>query len=351
MSEDFGYKDNAGLNWIRALSAIAVVIAHTEAWWNAALGIERTYFLRPAGLIAVEAFFVLSGILLGPILFRLIHRNRDVVTFIVRRWYRTLPLYYLALAAHWYIDGSPKGPTPHCYLAFCQNLISPMPQFFSVSWSLTVEEWFYFLAPLTMVLVSKFDLRAITRYRLSLSLIILMSVLLRFSGLLEQEHWDSEIRKIAVVRLDAIAWGALLVSFPRVKWAPALSWSFIASVYVGLSFLFGGTKPATDVFTASAVFVLLPILLSLLVLRTAETAQRHLPPIDFLASLSYPLYLFHVVIMSAFTANRVPFSIATILAFYVLALGVAYVIHNVIEKPIMAMRPGFSDPIRAAHST
>ena len=51
--------------------------------------------------IGVEIFFVISGFLIGKIIYRIIQKDdfsfNDVREFWKRRWFRTLPNYYLVL--------------------------------------------------------------------------------------------------------------------------------------------------------------------------------------------------------------------------------------------------------------
>lgn len=84
-------------------------------------------------------FFVLSGFLIGRMLFDVAERRLDVRQFLLRRWFRTLPNYYLFLAInavlfHRYL-GQPAGNAS--YMLFAQMLIRRMDSaFFAESWSL-----------------------------------------------------------------------------------------------------------------------------------------------------------------------------------------------------------------------
>src|SRR5690606_37576027 len=112
----------------------------------------------------VGVFFVLSGFLIGGILIKDLNRYRFNIktlrTFWIKRWSRTLPNYFLYLFLSvllipilysdfdllWLIN----------YSTFTHNLFSAPPYaFYGHSWSLSVEEWFYLLTPLLMLLVYK----------------------------------------------------------------------------------------------------------------------------------------------------------------------------------------------------
>ncbi len=145
-----------GLDLLRAVAIVLVLASHThlmEASWSHGRIVR---WIAIGGFIGVQLFFVLSGFLIGRILIRLSARPgarlRDWRVFMVRRWLRTLPLYWLVLAAL-AIFWPPEFwiPTSHrlagdllAYGSMTQNLLWPMrDEWFSVSWSLAVEEWFY----------------------------------------------------------------------------------------------------------------------------------------------------------------------------------------------------------------
>ena len=135
---------NYGLDFIRASAIALVIVAH---YATAA---------PVCGVLGVEVFFVLSGYLIGGILYRMIQSQdpldfRDVIQFWVRRWMRTLPNYYffllvfvvIAVATGQQVDWSSLWRYPF----FLQNLTEPPAVFYGISWSLAVEEWFYLFFP------------------------------------------------------------------------------------------------------------------------------------------------------------------------------------------------------------
>ncbi len=132
---------NFGLDVVRALSILLVLIAHTARFENLELGV-----------LGVEIFFVLSGFLIGQILIR---DFSDGITFSKmmhfwkRRWFRTLPLYYSIILVKFLFIDSSLGKDVLVYFFFLQNNFVGI-QFFEVSWSLVIEEWFYLCTPIAL---------------------------------------------------------------------------------------------------------------------------------------------------------------------------------------------------------
>ncbi|GGC05176.1 hypothetical protein GCM10011325_35100 [Dyadobacter sediminis] len=188
--------------------------------------------------IGVEAFFVLSGLLIGRIILNTLFRPRiswqSVRVFWVNRWLRTFPAYLLTFAIHYYV--SDPAPNRLFYLVFAQNIITPPPGFFPHSWSLAVEEWFYLLFPcllLAIAYVLKNDQNRHRIYFTGIGFIILLGLLAKLgyhllysqnflSYLLEHKlllpgwrvfdtpagNWDN-MRKMVPFRIDSIAYGCL----------------------------------------------------------------------------------------------------------------------------------------------
>src|SRR5690606_11073676 len=121
-----------------------VVAAHAGAFFL------HNDFLRRAfhfGGYGVELFFVLSGFLIGTILLRAFRKEfgvNELRYFWMRRWLRTIPAYYAALAfAFW-----SKEAFDPSYLILIQVPVTGNSSILPVAWSLAIEEWFYLLFPL-----------------------------------------------------------------------------------------------------------------------------------------------------------------------------------------------------------
>ena len=145
-----------GLDLMRAVAILLVVFSHIT--WI----IPKTKGFIPdlmsiAGVIGVEIFFVLSGFLIGRIIYNLYQSEdfsfKSVSYFWVRRWFRTLPNYYLALILNIGIAIYIGIKLPEAlwqYVFFIQNFAWETPSLFIESWSLSIEEFAYIIGPLLL---------------------------------------------------------------------------------------------------------------------------------------------------------------------------------------------------------
>lgn len=226
-----------GLDLMRAISILMVFLSHSMR-----LNPLDHYF--PFGWlgIGVEAFFVLSGFLIGRIILRTVLQPgiswEAVKVFWVNRWLRTLPAYLFALALYYCFYSDMRNII--FYVFFAQNLLTPAQSFFPHSWSLAVEEWFYLTFPLVLLGVAGLLGNLTSRYRIYLTTIgifIVTGLVTKtiyhwmyhqdlFTFLLSKKllvpswktfvlpngDWDS-MRKMVMFRIDAIAYGCLIAYF------------------------------------------------------------------------------------------------------------------------------------------
>jgi peptidoglycan/LPS O-acetylase OafA/YrhL len=188
-------------------------------------------FASCLGFYGVEQFFVLSGFLIGSILLRDFSRARvsfaTVKTFWIRRWYRTLPNYYAFLLLNVLV----AAPWHHhierviSYPFFLQNFAWDMPAFFAPSWSLSIEEWFYLLFPLSIFVF----FLLLKKERLSIASSLLLFLLFPFlaraitSG---SRVWSTGVHVVVIYRLDAIAIG---VALAYLRFYHSSAWPLLSS--------------------------------------------------------------------------------------------------------------------------
>jgi peptidoglycan/LPS O-acetylase OafA/YrhL len=248
-----------GLDLIRAISIIMVFLSHSIALNP--LGKDFAFGLLGFG---VEAFFVLSGFLIGRIILKTLLNQKiswkSVKVFWINRWLRTIPAYFFTLTIYYSLNAAP--PNSGFYWFFTQNIITPIPGFFVHSWSLAVEEWFYLTFPVILLVLS--FRKRISKYEIFIVGIIILIVFGFvtkltyhifytndiFAALLNkklifpswnkflqpQGDWEN-MRKIVPFRIDAIAYGCI-IAFLVEKFSGLSSSVSIIMFFLGIVGLF-----------------------------------------------------------------------------------------------------------------
>jgi len=131
---------------LRAIAVLLVLGRHSVPCPTATslvLWAASSLWIR-GGWMGVDLFFVLSGFLLSGLLFREFQRfgSLDIVRFLVRRGFKIYPAFWLLIAyTIWRYAGWPPGDLLASELLFVQNYF---PSLWGHTWSLAVEEHFYF---------------------------------------------------------------------------------------------------------------------------------------------------------------------------------------------------------------
>lgn len=211
-----------GLDLLRAVAIMVVVYGHGMHFVSPDLPIE---LLTLPILDGVTLFFVLSGFLIGRILLKTINHEqfngRMLLQFWIRRWFRTLPNYYLVLTLiilTALITGDRTPPMPENmlpYYLFSQNLAWPHPEFFGEAWSLAIEEWFYLTIPIPLLIISKAKKLDLRRFMwLYIFAVIAGSTLLRIylvsiHGFDNKHDWNYGLKMQVITRMDSLILGVL----------------------------------------------------------------------------------------------------------------------------------------------
>jgi len=115
------------------------------------------------GELAVDGFFVLSGYLIAYFLIDE-YRQRGTISiprFYLHRWLRLTPVLWVVLGVNYWILGE-KSSLWWTNVLYINNFVPFDRQYMQWTWSLAVEEQFYLLFPLTLLLLYR-----IRRFRLS----------------------------------------------------------------------------------------------------------------------------------------------------------------------------------------
>ena len=206
-----------GLDILRAFAILSVV-----AWHGASL-MPKAQYVKLFIFDGVSIFFVLSGFLIGGILIKLLKKkaisSKLILNFWIRRWFRTLPNYLLILIILLLLHAVFKDEFSvfnyERYFVFSQNLFSEHPYFFSEAWSLSIEEWFYLLLPILLLISIKIFKNSSNSSVILVAFGIILSVTIfryfRYDSLPIDNFstWDLTFRKQVFTRLDSIMYGVI----------------------------------------------------------------------------------------------------------------------------------------------
>ena len=354
-----------GLDLMRALAIVFVVLNH------GALILNSTSKFPWIPLInGVELFFVLSGFLIGGILIKTFENEanfgiKTIWNFWVRRWFRTIPNYYLILLLNIGIVyfGIIKEDFSHFslkYFLFLQNLYEPFPHFFWESWSLSIEEWFYLIFPILLGFLY-FSLRFFKLITKPVCLIatltfLITSFLLRFfiaSTFDVDSFWIGvKIYSVVIYHLDGIALG-LLAAFIKF-WYPTF-WNkhrniaFILGIIISYAVLLYPWQP-NDFFTKVFKISFQSIGCFLLLAKFDSIKRAPLiitKVITHISLISYSMYLINLALVAEVIRDNVVLNspLKTWLfygIYWFVVITCSTLLYKYFEKPIMNLRDKWS---------
>lgn len=331
---------------LRAIAIIAVILFHFG--WKFLAG----------GYVGVDIFFVISGFLITQMIS--VELARD--TFLLSRFYKnrvvrllpnlflmiivTVVTSYLVLKPYDFFQYAKSLQFSAVYLT---NMVFARQQgYFDMSreakpllhtWSLSIEEQFYLIFPLLLILLFRFK-----RHRIAiLSIIALASFWARFNY--QQNNLPTEGFFSFAGRVWEFIIGALIVFLPvslKARFAnqSGIAFGSLATLIASLIFLEESMPYASSM-------LIIPCLATALVILSSGThfTEKLLSTrvLVFIGGLSYSLYLWHWPLLvwlhnGDFTGDR----ILQIGALFLLTLVISYLAWRYIEEPFRKNREHFS---------
>jgi peptidoglycan/LPS O-acetylase OafA/YrhL len=346
-----------GPDLMRAFAVLMVMLWHLAK--PARVGVLPEVW--PWGWLGVDVFFVLSGYLIGGQLMARIAKGQgvDFADFYLRRAFRILPAFLVVLALYLLIPSMNEGKAmlpAWRFLTFSMNwnLDPKATGTFSSAWSLCVEEYFYLLAPLTLL-----ALRGRAKWiGLALAAAILVGgMALRAKLYLAAPDlpWNLYMARLYYptwVRLDGLLLGVLLAAGrtfrPQLmaRWLPG--WAALLGGLVALTASIAVIKdngPLMDFTGSTFGFPLFSLACALMLSASIDAepwlAKIPLPGVAGLATLSYSLYLVHKPVYTLDKAWLGAEALAgwPALALYACTVLVAALaLHHAVERPFLALR-------------
>jgi peptidoglycan/LPS O-acetylase OafA/YrhL len=147
-----------GLDHLRALAILLVFVYHYGRLFESPQWVTD---IGKFGWTGVDLFFVLSGYLISSQLFAQINAAQAISfkEFFIKRFFRIIPAYWVIVTIYFLFPAfrEREGPAPLWkYITFTQNLGLDLRYqgTFSHAWSLCIEEQFYLLLPIVLIILT-----------------------------------------------------------------------------------------------------------------------------------------------------------------------------------------------------
>ncbi|WFU17844.1 acyltransferase family protein [Bradyrhizobium sp. CB3481] len=339
----------ADIDGLRAIAVIPVLLYHA--------GVSGF----SGGFVGVDIFFVISGYLIcGMIAADLRRGTFSLANFYKRRILRILPALFVmflitsVFAAIYCLPvelvdyarslASAVASVSNVYFAQTAGYFDPPAETKPLlhTWSLSVEEQFYFAVPLLMLLIHRFVPKRV-------GILFAMVAAISFAGALAMSARNPTFAfYLTPFRAWELALGALLSA----EFLPVPETAFWrnASGVSGLLLLFG-----VIAFGSSAMPLLamtgLAALGTTLVIASSERSVSlvgrllSLKPLVFVGLISYSLYLWHWPLIVFQRTDGIFFAVSSAsakLTLIVLSFGLAYLSWKLVETPFRSLAKGTS---------
>lgn len=348
-----GLKYLPELDGIRAFSVLMVVACHMG---------DKHVWEWLGGHQGVTIFFILSGYLITMLALRE-ERSAGAVSlpaFYIRRTFRILPMYYLALTVMFILihylgwgqelrttfdNALPSYLFYYQEFQFAKDLASNTVSPFAHSWSLGIEEKFYLVWPFLAFVVWRGEFRSRLTMALVLAALFASTKSLWRLGS-PVDNW--QLGRILSPYFEILS-GAVLAlllderrTFERLRFVARPVWTgALLLLFIGLHLLAARVGPAfveiQILYTMAFTFLLGAIVLG----RGRLTQMLQNRGLVFVGQLSYGIYLFHGLGISAAQkilrpgSGRIEISLLAYLVACAVTIGVCYVLAIVLERPLV----------------
>lgn len=342
-----------GLDLLRSIAILLVLIAHSREYLPIFLQEGINLFL----VDGVAIFFVLSGFLIGGIIIKSFEKEisiKSITNFWVRRWMRTLPNYYLILLVlliiNLLIGGGIDCLEYVKYLFFLQNSYFIIGNFFPESWSLSVEEWFYTIIPILLLMISLLLGQKISFKRKLFVIIILIILGVTFYRFVKYFNieaknyytYDRYFLRQVFSRMDAIMFGVLgawiRYYYSKIFYKGKKFGFWLGVLILILTHNFESIKdPILYIFafsfTSFGVLLMLPLMDSW---KFTTLGLRY--PVVYCSLISYSMYLVNLSLIGN-TLNQIELSNPLkFILFWFLTISLSIILYKYFEVPIIKWR-------------
>jgi peptidoglycan/LPS O-acetylase OafA/YrhL len=327
------------LDGARAVSIAFVVVAHLGG--SGTFPAANHLWRLDLGNLGVRTFFVISGFLITTLLLneRRASGTVSLRNFYARRFLRIVPAYYAFLIATIGLRAAGLAKfdlreLPSVFLYFSNYRVASFT--IGHSWSLAVEEQFYLIWPLLLVVAG------VRRAVVGAAAIVVIAPILRVLAEV-LPAWPTNPRYAFETVADALAAGCLLAVLRESLWRSSVYRRIVGSsgVFVALACVLAfDASERLPVLWASVGISALNVTIAMTLDRcmrfpdAPEIGWLNTRPAIFVGGLSYSLYLWQQVFLDPRLPVSFPLSILGIFA-------MALFSRRYIERPFLKLRRAF----------
>jgi peptidoglycan/LPS O-acetylase OafA/YrhL len=349
------------LDTLRGIAVLLVLFSHSYP-----LGDDVPSYLKAIhqylyyiGWCGVDLFFVLSGFLISGLIFNEINKTETFSPrrFLIRRGFKIYPLFYSFIVITIIYRLVRHHDIPYSSLFaeifYFQNYVQGL---WTHTWSLAVEEHFYFLIAIVFSLAmvkNTIHNRSLGKYLVAALILILILRICVYYFIYNGER----IRLYSHHRMDSLLFGVLLSYFntyyPEVlkKYRSALKYSIIPLIIIVLWSVhnsFGTEYMKTIGFTVLYLCFGLMLIYSYM----NEKYFSRLKILPFIGVYSYSIYLFHMVFkfwgLNTINLLVKPNSFVNFLIYMAGSILMGVVFTKLIEKPFLKIRDKYFPSVTTA---
>jgi peptidoglycan/LPS O-acetylase OafA/YrhL len=349
------------LDFLRGLAVLLVLFRHLPNQETSSV----VSFIKTIGWTGVDLFFVLSGFLIAGLLFKDYdrHGKLNLKRFWLRRGLKIWPSYFLtyglAMLATviWTGDWNLLLSRWPNYI-FVQNYADHAKRW-THSWSIAIEEHFYLLLPLVLLLLFRKKLTELPKvaFLVCVTVLLLRVMLWFFKG----PTWPNFYYP-SHLRFDSLCFGVLISYvyhyqrelFVRIgKWWPAF---LAAAPLIVLAYVFPLERSAVSYTIGFTIFYLMfggLVVAARMYPNFASTGPQRL--LAWMGIYSYTIYLAHSVIyeLPGISTLRIMAisrfgSAGDQLLFLGLSIATGVLISHAIERPFLRLRDKFFPATRSS---
>lgn len=351
------------LDGLRGVAILLVIFLHNFDFTN--------YFFF--GWLGVDLFFVLSGFLITETLLKTVDKPNFLRNFYVRRILRIFPLYYLILIIcllilplikSLHFDFSYYTNNQFWLWTYLQNWLYSFREPYGDkillhTWSLAVEEQFYLIWPITVLLIRK-----------PKALLIVAITILLFAGFARYAVWSYQAEDLAYsslytfTRIDGLCIGSMLallmcINPDFLRKYTALVVLLMAAINFGFYFI-NNRRSFTLPYLAFVGYTTFAVLFGILVYEAVMGKSKLIMFLlnnrflKFFGKISYGLYVYHWPVYILFYVFLRNLMVAENLAAYptaeltssiivtIISILISMISYNYFEKPFLKLKGRFS---------